>query len=267
MDTILNSNNLIPQINQVQPENILMALPSSGEEEEIGTNTLTTSSSYLNGRWTYEEHIRFLKGCLLYGNNWKKVENYVKSRTSSQIRSHAQKFLIKLNKKLSSNQKESSVLATSIKKLSTYVRSASIEYDRSKETNVTMSNESTKIGIDLQILKIKNTSVDKEIAALKEDINSIKAQINELHKERKDLENDKSNIDSNIDELKAKIKELPYMIQRCEEDKKNLRTAIVLVKQKSDEIKAEIYKLDNNKEYLGIDLDAIIGYYQQAQVI
>ena len=103
MDTILNSNNLIPQINPVQPENILMALPSSGEEEEIGTNTLTTSSSYLNGRWTYEEHIRFLKGCLLYGNNWKKVENYVKSRTSSQIRSHAQKFLIKLNKKYKVN--------------------------------------------------------------------------------------------------------------------------------------------------------------------
>ena len=103
MDTILNSNNLIPQINPVQPENILMALPSNGEEEEIGTNTLTTSSSYLNGRWTYEEHIRFLKGCLLYGNNWKKVENYVKSRTSSQIRSHAQKFLIKLNKKYKVN--------------------------------------------------------------------------------------------------------------------------------------------------------------------
>ena len=62
-------------------------------------NALTSSSSYLNGRWSYEEHIRFLKGCLLFGNNWKKVENYVKSRTSSQIRSHAQKFLIKLNKK------------------------------------------------------------------------------------------------------------------------------------------------------------------------
>ena len=99
MDTILNSNNLIPPITPGQPEATIMNVSSSGEEEEIGTNTLTTASSYLNGRWTYEEHIRFLKGCLLYGNNWKKVENYVKSRTSSQIRSHAQKFLIKLNKK------------------------------------------------------------------------------------------------------------------------------------------------------------------------
>ena len=53
----------------------------------------------LNGRWNDEEHIRFIKGCLLYGNNWKKVKKYVKTRSSAQIRSHAQKYLIKLNKK------------------------------------------------------------------------------------------------------------------------------------------------------------------------
>ena len=176
-------------------------------------------------------------------------------------------YLIKVNKKLSSNQKASSALTSSIKKLSTYVRSASIEYDRSKETNVTLSNDSTKIGIDLQILKMKNLSVDKEIESLKQDIDSIKTQINQLEIERKKIQYDKSNLDNTIDDIKSKIKELPYMIERCEEDKKNLRTAIVIVKQKSDEIKAEIYKLDNNKEYLGIDLDAIIGYYQQAQVL
>ena len=26
-----------------------------------------------NGRWLPCEHMRFIKGCLLYGNNWKKV--------------------------------------------------------------------------------------------------------------------------------------------------------------------------------------------------
>ena len=208
------------------------------------------------------------------GSSTQRIQKLTKSSNLNNIKEYRKvlgalqsSYLIKLNKNLSNNQKESTLLATSIKKLSTYVRSASIEYDRSKETNVTKSNESTKIGIDLQILKMKNSSVDKEIACLKEDINSIKSQINELHTEKKNLENDKSNLDSNIDEIKSKVKELPYMIQRCEEDKKNLRTAIVLVKQKCDEIKAEIYKLDNNKEYLGIDLDAIIGYYQQAQVI
>ena len=60
---------------------------------------LKNDLNHCEGRWTHEEHIRFLKGCLLYSNNWKKVESYVQSRTSTQIRSHAQKYLIKLNKK------------------------------------------------------------------------------------------------------------------------------------------------------------------------
>ena len=60
---------------------------------------LKIDMNHSEGRWTTEEHIRFLKGCLLYSNNWKKVESYVKSRSSTQIRSHAQKYLIKLNKK------------------------------------------------------------------------------------------------------------------------------------------------------------------------
>ena len=60
---------------------------------------LKIDMNHSEGRWTTEEHIRFLKGCLLYSNNWKKVESYVKSRSSTQIRSHAQKYLIKLHKK------------------------------------------------------------------------------------------------------------------------------------------------------------------------
>jgi len=29
------------------------------------------------GRWTKEEHIRFIKACLLYGSKWKKVNTFV----------------------------------------------------------------------------------------------------------------------------------------------------------------------------------------------
>jgi SHAQKYF class myb-like DNA-binding protein len=51
------------------------------------------------GRWTSEEHERFLEGnsfttslaIRLYGKNWIKVETYVGTRTRAQIRSHAQK--------------------------------------------------------------------------------------------------------------------------------------------------------------------------------
>jgi hypothetical protein len=33
-----------------------------------------------------------------FGKDWRKVEQYVKTRTSSQVRSHAQKFFNKLQK-------------------------------------------------------------------------------------------------------------------------------------------------------------------------
>ena len=51
------------------------------------------------GRWTKEEHLRFLQAIKIHGREWKKVEQYVKTRSSTQARSHAQKFFVKLQKK------------------------------------------------------------------------------------------------------------------------------------------------------------------------
>ncbi len=51
------------------------------------------------GRWNENEHFLFLKGCLLYANNWQKIKEILKSRSSAQIRSHAQKYINKLEKK------------------------------------------------------------------------------------------------------------------------------------------------------------------------
>ncbi|CAH0517089.1 unnamed protein product [Peronospora belbahrii] len=48
------------------------------------------------GRWTEQEHQRFLAGLRLYGREWKKVAGKIKTRTSAQIRSHAQKYFAKL---------------------------------------------------------------------------------------------------------------------------------------------------------------------------
>lgn len=50
------------------------------------------------GRWTYEEHIKFIEAIIKYGKKWKDIQNYIGSRCTSQIRSHAQKFFIKLKK-------------------------------------------------------------------------------------------------------------------------------------------------------------------------
>lgn len=50
------------------------------------------------GRWTLKEHEDFLVGLEKYGREWKKVASHISTRTSAQIRSHAQKYFAKLNK-------------------------------------------------------------------------------------------------------------------------------------------------------------------------
>ena len=57
-----------------------------------------------HGRWSAEEHKAFLTGLRDYGREWKKVANAIKSRTSAQIRSHAQKYFAKLAKDRGSNR-------------------------------------------------------------------------------------------------------------------------------------------------------------------
>ena len=48
------------------------------------------------GRWTQEEHDKFLEGIVIFGTIWKKVKTLIKTRTSVQVRSHAQKFFLKM---------------------------------------------------------------------------------------------------------------------------------------------------------------------------
>mmetsp|Transcript_1320 Transcript_1320/g.2693 ORF Transcript_1320/g.2693 Transcript_1320/m.2693 type:complete len:418 (-) Transcript_1320:86-1339(-) len=62
------------------------------------TQSCGSSDSYMTGRWTREEHEAFLEGLKQYGREWKKVAQKISTRTSAQIRSHAQKYFTKLAK-------------------------------------------------------------------------------------------------------------------------------------------------------------------------
>jgi SHAQKYF class myb-like DNA-binding protein len=53
---------------------------------------------YNNGRWQPEEHQRFIEAIFKYGNEWKQVQKHVGTRSSTQARSHAQKFFVKIKK-------------------------------------------------------------------------------------------------------------------------------------------------------------------------
>ena len=94
-DISIDSQN--SEIQNINSQNINLC--NKLNEEFKNKNIIKNNKINSKGRWIKEEHISFIKGCLLYGNDWKKIEKYVKTRTSTQIRSHAQKFLIKLKKK------------------------------------------------------------------------------------------------------------------------------------------------------------------------
>ncbi|CAL4918740.1 unnamed protein product [Urochloa decumbens] len=51
-------------------------------------------------RWASDEHDRFLHALVLFGRDWKRIEAFVATKTSTQIRSHAQKHFLKAQKKL-----------------------------------------------------------------------------------------------------------------------------------------------------------------------
>jgi len=66
---------------------------------------LRSDSERFNGRWTKEEHHRFVEAIKAHGKNWKKVEESVATRSGAQIRSHAQKYFLKLEKEVKTSQK------------------------------------------------------------------------------------------------------------------------------------------------------------------
>ncbi|KAJ4951246.1 hypothetical protein NE237_028078 [Protea cynaroides] len=48
--------------------------------------------------WTEQEHDKFLEALQLFDRDWKKIEAFVGSKTVIQIRSHAQKYFLKIQK-------------------------------------------------------------------------------------------------------------------------------------------------------------------------
>ncbi|CAI5728973.1 unnamed protein product [Hyaloperonospora brassicae] len=58
------------------------------------------------GRWSADEHERFLEGFRIHGHKWKRVQHVVRTRSVTQVRTHAQKYLLKVAK-LKAEKKQS----------------------------------------------------------------------------------------------------------------------------------------------------------------
>lgn len=75
-------------------ESIEREIAEERENQESGI----PSSELNQGRWSDIEHLIFLACISEFGRDWKKIEFYVRTRSSAQARSHAQKVLKKLDR-------------------------------------------------------------------------------------------------------------------------------------------------------------------------
>ncbi|KAL2509486.1 Protein REVEILLE 8 [Forsythia ovata] len=69
--------------------------PADGSGKKVRKPYTITKS---RESWSEEEHDKFLEALQLFDRDWKKIEDFVGSKTVIQIRSHAQKYFMKVQK-------------------------------------------------------------------------------------------------------------------------------------------------------------------------
>ena len=143
------------------------------------------------GRWSYEEHIKFIEGIIQFGKNWKNVQKYVGSRTSAQARSHAQKFFLKL-KTMKNNKFNFDFSGNNVKSLSDIINI--IQKDN--------SNPEYVINILISLsdsISINEASCDNDLCKRKNSDKDLKDLKDKDKEQDKDKENNKNEILINKD--------------------------------------------------------------------
>ena len=96
----------------------------------------------ISGRWTLKEHLQFLEGIDKYGIKWKKINPLIKTRTAAQIRSHAQKFFLRL-KRVKDEQLGIDFTSNNIdnlKEMINHIKSVNRDYDLLKSYYIYLKN-------------------------------------------------------------------------------------------------------------------------------
>ncbi|KAJ1260320.1 hypothetical protein BS78_10G223200 [Paspalum vaginatum] len=80
------------------PMAVPAAAPAPAAVEEVRKVRKPYTITKSRESWTEPEHDKFLEALQLFDRDWKKIEAYVGSKTVIQIRSHAQKYFLKVQK-------------------------------------------------------------------------------------------------------------------------------------------------------------------------
>ena len=90
------STNEFISINENYPQKFLTKKVGRFRVDKYSSFLENQTKNQKEGRWTLKEHIQFLQALEKFGQNWKKISDFIPSRTSTQIRSHSQKFCKRL---------------------------------------------------------------------------------------------------------------------------------------------------------------------------
>ena len=94
----IEKKNIFFIYHDVKKKNRFKVEKESDEEDQKKKRVKFVVSNLELGRWSYEEHKRFVRSIVKYPNDWVKITKEVKTRSDVQIRSHCQKFFKKLKK-------------------------------------------------------------------------------------------------------------------------------------------------------------------------
>ncbi|KAF3563443.1 hypothetical protein DY000_02019917 [Brassica cretica] len=97
MTSSLSSNPVIAEERPTETSTDLTvnSLSTEAPEKKVRKAYTITKS---RESWTEGEHDKFLEALQLFDRDWKKIEDFVGSKTVIQIRSHAQKYFLKVEK-------------------------------------------------------------------------------------------------------------------------------------------------------------------------
>ena len=178
------------------------------------------------GRWNYDEHLRFIEAINKFGNDWKEVQKYVGTRSSNQVRSHAQKFILKLK-----TFKDSSIgidlTDNSVKNLTDIIKKIKEVEENNKNSNI--------------LLLLSQKLSERNLKSNEETYNLYKKEKNkEVIKSKKGNDNNE-NIDNNNDNINLKF------------NKKEINEENIQIKKNNNDINKNI---NNNFE---VNINTIIN--------
>ena len=92
----ITENLMTPKKSKMKDSQVKFIIKKRFNEKKEYKKKSSDNFIFNEGRWSEEEHEKFLEGIVLYNINWKKIKTLIGTRSIIQVRSHAQKFFKKI---------------------------------------------------------------------------------------------------------------------------------------------------------------------------